>query len=145
MIARELMQTQVLTLREDALLTTACDLLLEENVNGAPVVDSVGRLVGIVTQQDVFFGTLGRPAADDDTRYPAFGLCDRISTLRVRDVMTSPAVCAPEDADVAELCRVMWTMRIQRIPIVRDGRVAGVVSAMDLCHAVCRGTLEVPA
>lgn len=138
------MQTAVPTLREDAPLTEACDLFLEENVNGAPVVDAGGRLVGVVTQQDIFFGTLGRPLRGVNERPQAISAKDPIRRLRVRDVMTSPAVCAAEETDVAELCRLMWSMRIHRIPIVRDGLVSGVVSSMDLCHAVCKGTLAVP-
>lgn len=145
MIARDIMQTPVLTLREDAPLDEACDLFLEENVNGAPVVDTIGRLVGVVTQQDVYFGTLGLPRRNASTRDRRFGAIDLVRGLRVRDVMTSPAVCAAEDTDIAELCRMMWSMRIQRIPIVRDGIVAGMVSPMDLCQAVCKGTLAVPA
>lgn len=144
MNARDLMQTAVPTLREDTPLAEACDLFLEENVNGAPVVDAAGRLVGVVTQQDVFFGTLGRPLRGAERRLAGFGPDDPIWRLRVRDVMTSPAVCANEDTDIEELCRLMWSMRIHRIPIVRDGVVAGVVSSMDLCHAVCEGTLAVP-
>jgi CBS domain-containing protein len=144
MIARDLMQTAVRTLREDAPLTEACDLFLEENVNGAPVVDAAGSLVGIITQQDVFFGTLGLPVPVNQASGAVPGLFDPIGALRVRDVMTSPAVCASEDVDVAELCRLMWSLRIHRIPIVRDGLVAGIVSSMDLCHAVSEGSLAVP-
>ena len=89
-----------------------------------------------------------RPAGPADrgpAPRPLRGPADPILTLRVRDVMTSPAVCADEETDIADLCRLMWSMRINRVPIVRDGRVAGVVSSMDLCHAVCEGTLAVPA
>ena len=144
MNARDLMQSPVLTIQEDASLVEACELFVEGRVNGAPVVDVNDRLVGIVTQQDVLFGTLGRPVQERGGPVVDFGALDPIWTLRVRDVMTSPAVCATEDADLGELCRLMWSLRIHRIPIVREGRVAGMVSSMDVCHAVCEGTLAIP-
>ena len=144
MIARDLMRTTAATVWENASLADVYDLFVEENINGAPVVDALGRLVGIVTQQDVFFGALGYPARETENVALPSGPGDAIHRLRVRDVMTSPAVCADEETDIADLCRLMWSMRINRVPIVRDGRVAGVVSSMDLCQAVSEGTLAVP-
>jgi CBS domain-containing protein len=56
--------------------------------------------------------------------------------------MTSPAVCATEDTDVVELSRMMSGMRIHRIPIVLEGRVTGVVTALDVVRAVAQGALS---
>ena len=60
----------------------------------------------------------------------------------MRDIMTSPAVCATEDTDIVELSRLLWGMRIHRIPIVVAGRVAGVVTALDVVRAVAEGALS---
>jgi CBS domain-containing protein len=64
------------------------------------------------------------------------------STVLVRDIMTSPAICATEDTDVVELSRMLWGMRIHRIPIVLEGRVSGVVTALDVVRAVAEGALS---
>jgi CBS domain-containing protein len=88
-----------------------------------------GELVGIVTEDDILYGTMG--VFDKNGR-----------AMLVGEIMTSPAVCATEDTDVAELSRLMWGMRIHRIPILLDGRVTGVVTALDVVRAVAEGAFS---
>ena len=111
---------------EDSPIEQLCDLLQVAHVHGVPVLNALEELVGIVSQEDVIFGAMGRPDG------PA---C-------VRDIMTSPPVCATEETDVVELCRMMWGMRIHHIPIVLDGRVTGIVSTLDLARAVAEGSIR---
>lgn len=122
------MQGAIVTIGEDATVEQLCDLLQAAHVNGLPVLGRDGDLVGIVSEEDVLYGTMGLPGGARETR--------------VRDIMTSPAVCATEDTDVEELCRMMWGMRIHHIPIVREGRVTGMVSSLDLARAVVEGDLR---
>ncbi|HZN55866.1 MAG TPA: CBS domain-containing protein [Candidatus Polarisedimenticolaceae bacterium] len=128
MVARDLMSTEIFTIRADATVAALCDLLQAAHVNGVPVLGDEGDLVGIVTEEDVLYGTMGAPQREE-------------SGVLVRDIMTSPAVCATEDTDVVDLCRMMWGMRIHRIPIVVEGRITGIVAAMDLVRAVADGRL----
>lgn len=125
------MHTDVATVREDVPVGDLCDMLQQAHVNGLPVVNAEGELVGIVTEQDVLYGTMGGRAESGGD-----------NPLLVRDIMTSPAVCATEDTEVVELCELMWGMRIHRIPIVREGHVVGLVTALDLIRAVAEGTLH---
>jgi CBS domain-containing protein len=125
------MHTDVATVREDVPVGDLCDMLQQAHVNGLPVLNADGELVGIVTEQDVLYGTMGS-RGDTAGENP----------ILVRDIMTSPAVCATEDTDVVELCELMWGMRIHRIPIVREGRIVGLVTALDLIRAVAEGTLH---
>jgi CBS domain-containing protein len=129
MRAKDLMSTEVVTIREDDPVARLCDVLQAVHANGLPVLNAHGELVGVVTEDDVLYGTMG-----------AF---DKNGTaVLVRDIMTAPAVCATEDTDVVELSRMMWGMRIHRIPIVLEGRVTGVVTALDVVRAVAQGLLS---
>ena len=128
MRAKDLMNPEVTTIREDASVSQLCDILQAVHSNGLPVLNAHGELVGIVTEDDVLYGTMGMFEKDG-------------TAVLVRDIMTSPAVCATEDTDVVELSRMMAGMRIHRIPIVVDGRVAGVVTALDVVRAVAQGVL----
>lgn len=134
MVARDLMKTAVVTVGEDCPLSEAKGLFVEHHVNGLPVVDRQGRLVGVVTQQDVYLGAATR------SEVAGFGF-----EPRVRDVMTSPAIAVGEETEVADLCRLMSGLGVHRIPIVRNGRVAGIVSSIDVCRAVFEGSIAVPA
>jgi len=130
MQAKDLMHGTIVTIGEDATIEQLCDLLQAAHVNGVPVLNPDGELAGIVSEEDILYGTMGLPDGG--------GGAER----RVRDIMTSPAVCATEDTDVEELCRMMWGMRIHHIPIVREGRVTGMVSSLDLARAVVEGDLR---
>ena len=129
MRAKDLMNTDVVTIRDDAPVSQLCDTMQVAHANGLPVLNARGELVGIVTEDDILYGTMG--VFDKDG-----------SAVLVGEIMTSPAICATEDTDVAELSRMMWGMRIHRIPILLDGRVTGVVTALDVVRAVAEGTLS---
>lgn len=180
--ARDLMTRGPITVREELTIGDLCDLLQEKNINGAPVVDGAGRLVGVVTQEDIIYGAMGHP--DDGSagggaspRRAKPGRAKRVvAILRqegrlgavppapprpgerpfwsdearsldsmrmpVRSIMTSPAISAEEDTPVDDLCRIMWSLKIHRVPILKKGRVTGLVSSMDLCRAILEGTIR---
>ena len=129
MLARDLMSTDVVTILEDAPVAQLCDVLQAAHAQGVPVLNAQGELVGIVTEDDILYGTMGTPDKNG-------------SVVLVRDIMTSPAICATEDTDVVDLCRLLWGMRIHRIPILLDGKVTGIVAALDVVRAVAEGTLR---
>jgi CBS domain-containing protein len=64
----------------------------------------------------------------------------RRKTLRAKDLMTRPAVTATEDTTIHELADLMVRHWINRVPIVRGGRLVGIVSRADLVHALAQGT-----
>jgi CBS domain-containing protein len=128
MRAKDLMTTDVVTIREDASVSHLCDVMQAAHANGLPVLNGEGELVGVVTEDDILYGTMG--VFDKNGR-----------AVLVRDIMTSPAVCATEDTDVVELSRMLSGMRIHRIPILAGGKVSGVVTALDVVRAVAEGTL----
>ena len=66
--------------------------------------------------------------------------------MTVRDLMTSPAVSADEETEIVGLGRMMQRLRIHRVPIVKDGKVTGIVSSLDLVGQLierCRASLRV--
>jgi len=129
MQAKDLMTRDVVTIREDASVSQLCDVMQAAHANGLPVLNAHDELVGIVTEDDILYGTMG---VFDKNGSPVL----------VRDIMTSPAICATEDTDVVELSRILWGMRIHRIPILVEGRVVGVVTALDVVRAVAEGALS---
>lgn len=134
MVARDLMQTDVLTVSEEDSLAEICDLLQQAHIHGAPVVSPEGQLVGFVSQEDVLFGSMSGPPADEAGNGDDF-------VPRVRDIMTAPAVAATEETQIEDLCRMMWRLRLHHVPIVRSGRVTGIVSSLDLCRAISDGEI----
>ncbi len=150
MLVRDLMQREVLTIQGDLSIADLCDLFQQARVHGAPVVDGAGRLVGFVSEEDVLFGSMGRPPRPKPRAGQREGAGARRgaqaqepdTVSRVRDIMTAPAVSATEDTEVVDLCRMMWRLRIHHVPIVRRGKVTGIVSTMDLCRAISQGAIR---
>ena len=52
--------------------------------------------------------------------------------MTVRELMTSPAVSADEETEIISLCRMMRRLGIHRVPIVKDGKVTGIISSLDI-------------
>jgi len=183
--ATDLMTRNPVTVPDHMTVAELCDLFQEKNINGAPVVDRSGRLVGVVAQDDIIYGAMGNPDKVENGRLvgdgPAAGPARRkhrnvVAMLRDRNlkalpdlpprpgeppfwaedrkaadplrmpvsaIMTSPAISAEEQTPVSELCNVMWNLKIHRVPIVRGGKVTGLVSSMDLCRAILSGLIKV--
>lgn len=133
MLAHEIMQKDVFTIQDDQTVDELVDLLVREHIQGAPVVDRDGNLVGVVTQQDVFFSTVTLDAKSGSVARPD----ERV----VAEVMTSPAVSATENTEVAGLCRMMHRLRIHRVPILKNGKVTGIISSLDIVGALADGRL----
>lgn len=134
MRARDLMSTEVFTVCEDDSVEDLVRMLVDEHINGAPVVNSDGELVGIVTQQDIFFGSMTK--GEGALESTPDGVRNR---LRVRDIMTAPPVTVDEEADLDSICKLMFRLRIHRLPVISDGRITGIISSLDVCGAVARG------
>ncbi len=110
MEARDIMIKDVVAVAPDMLVAEAADLLLRYRIHGAPVVDEADQLVGMVSFVDL--------------------AARRGKT--VRDVMAPDPVSASEDTPVDEIAAMMLDQMVRRVPIVRGGRVVGIVSASDI-------------
>jgi len=131
MRAGDLMRTELVTFHENDPIDEVLDVLVEQHIHGAPVVDDAGQLVGVISQLDIHFGRMTR----DETDGVEGG------RLTARHVMTSPPVSATEETDLVDLCQLMYRLRIHRVPIVRGSRITGIVSSLDVCQAIASGRL----
>jgi CBS domain-containing protein len=143
MKARDVMSRAVATVPADAPVHAVAGLFAERGISGAPVVDAEGRLVGIITE-----GDLARrlAATQDRPRSWLWGLFTsaerqaehyaRTHGRRARDVMTAEVTTVSEDDSLDHVAAVLERRGIRRAPVVRDGRLVGVVSRADLMLAL---------
>jgi CBS domain-containing protein len=143
MKAREFMTTRVVTVRADTPVHEAIRLMLQHRISGLPVVDDSERLIGIVTEGDF----LRRSETGTERRRPRWlefligpgRLADeytRTHGRRVDEMMTRDVVTAVEDTPIESIAQLMEDRRVKRLPVVRDGKVVGIVSRANLLHAV---------
>lgn len=135
MRARDIMTTQVVTVRPTTAVKAAAALLVERGISAVPVVDDDDALLGIVSEADLM-----RLETGLDPRAHAIPLAhhERYVPTTVEEIMTREVVAASEDADAAELARLMLERRVKRIPIVSGNRVVGIVSRRDLLRVLAR-------
>ncbi len=149
MRASDIMTKEVATVTPETRIEILCDLFRERRITGAPVVDPEGRLVGIVSKDDVLFrgrGNSSEPRQTADIKllftsgFVGFNQGDDGLT-KVGEIMTREVQSAQEDASLDTICRMMWERRIHRVPIVRGSVLVGIVSALDVCRAVTSGAI----
>lgn len=125
MIASDIMTRRVHTTIPQASVQEVAQLLYRERISGVPVIDeSSGLIIGIITEADII-RNIGR----DD--------------LKVADVMSRQLCMVEEDTPVSEIAALLSERRIKRVPVVKAGRVVGIVSRADIVQAVALGHLVI--
>lgn len=143
MRAHQIMSRQVITIDPDASITDAIHTMLAHHVSGLPVVDSKGRLVGIVSESDFIrraeLGTERRRG-----RLLAFlAGADRAALdyarqhgRKVREIMTPNPATIQLDTPLVEIASLMEARNVKRLPVVQGDRVVGIVTRSDFLPAV---------
>jgi CBS domain-containing protein len=151
MKAGDVMTRKVVSIRPNASIAEMVRLMLDNRISGLPVIDDHGALVGIVTEGDCLrraeTGTeRKRPRWLEFLIGPGRLAAEYIHShsRKVAEVMTEPAITITEDAPLDEIVHLMETRRIKRLPVVRDGKVVGIVSRADLLHALASAAKSIP-
>lgn len=115
----------VVTVGPEATVVTAVRLLVQHGI-GSVVVVQDDEIRGILTERDLL-----RAAARD---------VSQLGTARVSELMTSRVVTASAEAEIRDVMHVMSDLRIRHLPVVRGGRLCGVISIGDVVNALRRRT-----
>jgi CBS domain-containing protein len=145
--AADLMNPEVLTVREDMTVEELAAFLIDNEITGAPVEDREGRLAGVVSVVDVAAAASesGDPEPDKSgSDYYERGFDDSLSeeeiedlrsegaALTVADLMTPAIYSLPEDATVSEVASMMLKGHLHRVLVTRGEKVVGIISTSDL-------------
>jgi CBS domain-containing protein len=144
MQARDVMTSTVISVTLDTTVHDMARLLVEHRISAAPVVDRDGHVVGVVSEGDLLrreeIGTEKR------TNRRAWwldilsdgGAADYIKShaRTVGEIMTRDPVCVHEDTSLAEIAAVLESHHIKRVPVLRDGKLVGIVSRSNLVQAL---------
>jgi CBS domain-containing protein len=146
MRAMDVMTTDVIVVDPDTTVQSLARLLAERGISGAPVVDSSGRLVGIVSEGDLLHRAEIGTAHRHRERRRSWWLDHFASDLAreyikshgrtVKDIMTRDVMTVTEDIDLGEVAALLEAKRIKRVPVTRDGKVVGITSRANLVRAL---------
>ncbi len=144
--ACDIMTSNVITVKKETPLTELAKILYEHHINGVPVVDDDGALIGIICESDlirrdrklhiptviaIFDWVLylqGPKAFEKEIR--------RISATTVGDLYTKDVITVSEKTPVEEIATIMSQKRVYTIPVVDEGRLVGVIGKADLIRAL---------
>lgn len=143
MKARDIMTTAVITATSESPVEHIVKLMLENSISALPIVDNQQRVVGMVSEGDL----MNRPEAEThrDRSWWLSMLADteqqakefsKVYGRKAADVMTRNVITVQEDASVADVAEKLEKHRIKRVPVVRDGKLVGIVSRANLLHCV---------
>jgi CBS domain-containing protein len=140
------MTTDVITVDPGTTVQGLGALLAERGISGAPVVDASGRLVGIVSEGDLLHRAEIGTARRHPDRRRSWWLDHFASDLArdyikshgrtVKDIMTRDVVTVTEGTDLGEVAALPEAKRIRRVPVMRDGKVVGIISRGKLVRAL---------
>jgi CBS domain-containing protein len=146
MKAAEIMTADVVSVGPDASTREVAKLLAARGISAVPVVDTAGAPIGMVSEGDL----IGRDDAARQARRDWWLTLlaegeelppDFVATLKepkhsASDVMSSPVVTIGESTELSAIAKLLTAHHVKRVPVVRDGRIVGIVSRADLVRAL---------
>lgn len=113
--------------RPEMPVTEAQALMNQNKIRHLPILDDNGQLVGLVTQR-----ALLKALPSDTSSFSRFEVSYVLAKIKVRDVMVTRVLTIHEDTSIEEAARIMADERIGCLPVLRDGRLVGIITDNDL-------------
>jgi len=146
-LIRELMTTDVVTVPPSTPLKQAAELLAGRRISGVPVVETDGRVTGVLSQADVLVQERAVPRPGPGLLALVFdpdaAWREKLGARTVAEAMTSPAICIGPSRPVHAAAERMLDDGVNRLPVVEDGRLVGIVTRADLVRAFVRPDDEI--
>lgn len=145
MRVRDVMSRSVVSAHPDTPLKAAARMMVERGISGVPVVDDMGCVVGVLSEADFVIKQRGagsirhRPLARFIGDSPEAELeYAKVVAERVGTAMTSPAIVIEAETDLHDAAVIMVDRSINRLPVVEDGKLVGIVTRADIMKAYLR-------
>jgi len=147
--AKDIMTRRVITVGPDTEIAQAAKLLLEKRINGLPVVNQDGELVGILCQSDLIAQQKDIPLPSLFTLLDGFmpltslkrldREVEKIAATKVADAMTADPVTVGPDSPIEDIAGLMVDKNFHTLPVVDEGRLVGIVGKEDVLRTLLNG------
>jgi CBS domain-containing protein len=148
------MTRDVAVVHPETSLLEAVKLMAKRRISGVPVVDDAGSIVGVMSEGDLVRwheGYTERQARWLDMLADGFELAPEFlegiqeQRRKVKSVMSAGVTTVTEDTPARDVAHLLHTRNIKRVPVVRDGKLVGIVARSDLVRALAQKLEEKPA
>jgi CBS domain-containing protein len=144
--AKDIMTTELTVLDPHMAFCAAARVLLENHFNGAPVVDTAGRLVGVLCQSDLVAQQKKMPVPTLITLLDSFirltptkqleKEAGKIAALTVGDAMTVEPVTVNPDTTIDTIAALMVDRNFHTLPVLNDGQLVGIIGKEDVLRTL---------
>jgi CBS domain-containing protein len=145
MRAKDIMTTDVITVPPDMPVLKIAGLMAERKVSGVPVVSPRDGIVGLISESDLLhrieLGTAGSKVRWADLYARPDELAREFAKshgTKAHDIMARPVVSVKDDAELNAVADTLDRHGIKRVPVMRDGKLVGIISRSDLVRAFSR-------
>ena len=146
---RDAMTRSVVSVRRSTPLKEVAQVLIDNGIGGVPVVDLDGAVLGVVSEADLLVKEQGAGAIRHRPLARVFGESRETRSQLVKlaattadKAMTTPAITIAPGRPIHEAAAIMTARRVNRLPVVEDGRLVGIISRADLVRAYVRSDAE---
>lgn len=146
MIAREIMNKDVILLQEDTTIEEVAEILTKNKISGAPVVNKEGKMVGLVTEGDLLQRETNPRAPGYLNILGAFiyinGLerfredLKKIAATKTSEIMTTNVISVDSGTKVEKVAALLMEHNIKRVPVIEGDRIIGIISRADIIRAM---------
>ncbi|HXQ87098.1 MAG TPA: CBS domain-containing protein, partial [Gaiella sp.] len=144
----EVMTRDVVSVTPDTPLKDVAAALVERGVSGLPVCDADGAVVGVLSEADLLVKQGGAPERSGGLFAWLVETASAPDLVKLRahtagEAMTAPAITVEAASPVSEAARTMVSLGVNRLPVVEDGRLVGIVTRADLVRLFTRSDEEI--
>lgn len=145
-IVRDIMNTDVITVTPDMDISRAAKILFDKRINGVPVLDDNGSLVGILCQSDIITQQKKLPIPtiftflDGFIRLTSLKQLEKqvlkITALKVSEAMTPKPITVQPDIEIETVAALMVDKHFHTLPVVEDSRLVGIIGKEDILRTL---------
>lgn len=148
MKVKEIMEPAVITIKNDATYEEAARVLYQNVISGAPVVDDTGKVVGVLSEEDLFriVYPYYKSYYDHPEMYIDFEEREKkmaeIKNHKVEIFMSKNVIGVDPETPVLQAGALMLARDIMRMPVIKDGQLVGIVNRKAIYHAVLKNNFK---
>lgn len=149
MTVRDVMTRPVASVQRGTPLRDVAQVLVDHSISGVPVVDTDGAVLGVVSEGDFLIKAQGRDAVRHRRLARILGESGesraqlaKLAAVNAAEAMSAPPVTIESSRPITEAAAVMTARGVNRLPVVDDGRLVGIVTRADLVRAYVRSDEE---
>ncbi|MEE9258416.1 MAG: CBS domain-containing protein [Nitrospinaceae bacterium] len=144
--AKDIMSTDILTVKKDTTIKDLSKLFMESKVNGVPVVDDAGKVIGVVTQTDLVEQNKNLHIPTVIALFDAVLFIEsekkfeeeakKLTGTLVEDIYHPKAVTVSPDTDLNDIATIMSEKKVHTLPVVDGDNMVGVIGKLDVIRGM---------